>query len=888
MAHAIYVVPNDRAAEPERQVRHNLPAQATSLVGRERQIEGASALLARPDVRLVSMTGPPGVGKTRLGLEVAAGLAGDFSGGVYFVALAAASNPAQAVSAIAQTLGLKEAGRRDLRERLKDYIRDRQMLLVLDNLEQVVSAAPLVSDLLKACHLLKILVTSRTLLRVYGEHDFPVQPFDLPVDLRDLESVARNDAVELFVQRARAANPDFRLTQENSGEIAEICARLDGLPLAIELAAARVRLLPPRAMLARIVGIRNAERRTRNYDAQAAESNVPHSPFGRLHLLKDGAQDLPPRQQTLRNAISWSYDLLDEDEQRLLRRLAVFVSGFTLEAAESILDFGRPEGTRILDQSRSETQRTSKIQNALDGVSSLANKSLLQQETTSIGEPRFVMLDTIREYALERLEQSQEAEEVRWRHADFYLGMAEEGDTILQGKVPTSEHSLWIDRLEREHDNLRAALDWSISNAECGTDDGRRTADDVSGPRLSSVVCCPSSAEEMALRFVGALGMFWEMHGHLSEGREWASRALLAVGCSVEGIQPGKATSGISHSAFRIPHVARALLVMGKLSLWQGAFDRSRDEMEASLAIYKELDDRWGMAAALVGLGHGLRAQGDYGAARSLFDRSLQIRRELGYRAGIASSLHGLGAVAFQEGDYARAACLLEEGLSLAREMGHKWAMIHSLNHLGLVRLHRGEHAGAADAIEEALALSFELGDKLSVTRCFIGLAEVACALDRHQRAVRLFGAADALLEAACICIWPDYRAEYERCLAAARSVLDPQTFASLWDEGRRLPPEQVAAPQSGAHLPADDSEEQSQGHRQGTIVSLVGAPAELSARELEVLHLIALGLTNAQIARKLTISAHTVNNHLRSIFGKLGVASRSAATRYAIVNKLV
>src|SRR5688500_706180 len=447
-------------AEP-RPFSHNLPAQPTPLIGREREVEAASERLRRPDVRLLTLIGPPGIGKTRLSIQAATELLPDFVDGVYFASLAPISDPALVASAIAQPLGVKEAPSQSLIRSLQLFFSDRQMLLVLDNFEQVVEAAPLLADLLESSPHLKVLVTSREGLHLYGEHDYPVPALSLPDlnNLPGLDVLSRYEAIALFLQRAQAVSPSFELTERNARAVAEICLRLDCLPLAIELAAARIQVLPPDELLVRLKS--------------------------RLKLLTGGARNLPERQRTLQAAIDWSYDLLNPDEQTLLRRLSVFVAGCTLDAAEHVCGKITP-GT-----------------NTLDGVSSLVGKSLLQrqpqltlQDANSEG-PRFVMLETIREYALERLEESGDAEDLRRRHAWYFLEFAEQAEPHLKGPQEVE----CLARLEDEHSKLRAALDWSQTTAS------------VEGP-------------EIGLRLASALWRYWEVRGYLTEGREWLTRTL--------------------------------------------------------------------------------------------------------------------------------------------------------------------------------------------------------------------------------------------------------------------------------------------------------------------------------------------------------------------------
>src|SRR5829696_8319575 len=446
---------------------NNLPAQPTPLIGRGRELGEVCDLLRAEGLRVLTLTGPGGIGKTRLGLQVGAELLDEFEEGVFFVALAPITDPALVPSAIAEALGVVEAADQPLEEALKDYLRSKELLVLLDNFEQVLGGAPLVGQLLSACPKLKVLATSRSVLRVYGEQEYPVPPLELPSPgrLPPIDRLSQYEAVRLFIERAKAAKPDFSVTDENAPAVAAICARLDGLPLAIELAAARIKLLTPAAMLERL--------------------------GSRLKLLGGGARDLPERQRTLRGTIEWSHALLDEGEQVLFARLAVFSGGRTLEAIEAVCD---AKGDLPMD--------------ALEGVSSLLDKSLLRQEEGPEGEPRFVMLETIHEYTRERLGASGEAEEVRRLHAEYFLALAEEAEAELSG----ADQLAYLERLEAEHDNFRAALTWSLERASV-----------------------------TALRMAAALARFWEKRSYFSEGSSWLEAAV-RLSESVEAATADSAT----------------------------------------------------------------------------------------------------------------------------------------------------------------------------------------------------------------------------------------------------------------------------------------------------------------------------------------------------------
>jgi predicted ATPase/class 3 adenylate cyclase len=716
---------------------NNLPTQPTPLVGREKEITEISGLLRRPEVRLLTLTGPGGTGKTRLGLQVAAELLDEFEGGVFFVSLAPISDPELVASAIAGPLGVRESADLTLTEALKEHLRDKELLLLLDNFEQVLEAAPVVGELLSACPRLKALATSRGALRVYGEHMYAVPPLALPDPRRlpPITKLSQYESVRLFIERAQAAKGDFEVTNESAPAVAEICVKLDGLPLAIELAAARTKILTPQAMLSRL--------------------------SSRMKLLKGGARDLPERQRTLRGAIDWSHDLLEEDEQVFFRRLSVFVGGLTLEAAEEVCD---ADGGLELD--------------VLDGVESLLANSLLRRQEEAEEEPRFYMLETIREYATERLEESGEAEAVRRPHAEHYLRPAEEAEPELRGP-----HQLgWFEQLEAEHDNLRAALSWAIEGDRADT----------------------------ALQLAGALWWFWFVRGHLSEGRRWLKEALSQDGRSATSSVRAKAFVGAGRLLLEQgdPERGTALLEEG-VALFQeagpkggladaldnlgiaqalcGELDRAKALFEESVGLFRQAGDGWGIAECLNNLALTAHYQGEIEQATALHEESLRIRRELADKRGIAMSLANLAGEALERGDHERAATFCEEGLALARGLGDRGLTATFLGTLGKVMLDRNNPERAAELLKESLAIGQELGDKYHLHTGLLILALAAGAAGEALREARLSGAAQGLRESAGMLLMDlEARENSELPVTSARSEVE-EAWERAWEEGRAM-----------------------------------------------------------------------------------------------------
>ena len=830
-----------------------LPAPLTPLVGREQEIAAVCALLWRPEVRLVTLTGTGGVGKTRLALGVAAAVNADFADGICLVALAPLIDPGLVLSTIAQALGVQEQGSRPLLEGLQDHLREKQLLLLLDNFEQVVSAAPVVAELLVAAPRLRVLVTSRTSLHLSGEHEFVVPPLALP-DLRNLpppDRLLQYGAIRLFVARAQAAHSAFVMTAENATAIAAICQQVDGLPLAIELAAGRSKLFAPQALLSRL----------RN----------------RLTLLVGGAQDLPLRQQTLRGTIAWSYDLLGQDEKALFRRLAVFVGGCTLEAAEAVCT---AQGDLLID--------------VLEAVAALVDKSLLRQETQADGQPRLLMLETIREYALERLAASGEAEAVQRQHAIFFLRFSEEAEPKIRG----AEHFLWRTRLEVEHDNLRAALRWTLESQEA----------------------------EMGMQLAFSLVAFWRASNQDREGRNWCEQvlaqpgtsartaaramALLAAGAMTmfqgdlpqaqllleESIAIGRE---VGRAAKRTLALALALLAYG--ALLQGNLGAARELAEEGVRLFREVGEAWGTALALNHLGRATLELGDPVAARPLLEESAALFRA-GNMQRLAMPLNTLGRVALRQGDDTGARAYCEEALAVARATGDELFIAEALAQLGTVALHVGDSGQATALYQQSLTLIWTRGYRECIAEDLAGLAATASLLGQPERAARLFGAVEALREVSGIRLSPLPRADYDRAVEGIRAHLDEATFAQAWEKGRAMPLEQAIAealatqdePPTGTKFPQVNEEETSSVVPPGTPLSQ--SPRALSprralkqhfggltSREREVACLVAQGKSNRAIADELVVGVSTVEAHITHIFTKLGFSSRAQIAAWAV-----
>lgn len=693
--------------------RHNLPAQVTRLLGREGAVRAITALTRRPDVRLVTLTGPGGVGKTRLGIAVAFELLDDFADGVWFVRLSRLTDPALVIPTIAKTLGVAEAGDQPIAETLCGYLRERSLLLVLDNCEHLAAAAPAIADLLQASPALKALTTSRAALRIQGEHEYPAPPLGLPPAPSALsvaqtpERLLEYPAIALFVERAAAVQPDFALTVANAPTIAAICARLDGLPLAIELAAARIKLLAPAALRAQL------ERG--------------------LAFLAHGSRDLAERQQAMRNTIAWSENLLTDEQRILFRRLAVFVGGCTADAAQAICM--TPEGAAPLSM------------DALEGLGALVNQSLAQQREEG-GESRFGMLRVIGEYALERMEASQEAEPLRRAHAAYMLELAERAEPELVGP----EAAAWLERLDIEHDNLRAALTWALEQG----------------------------ATETGLRLVAALFRFWVVRGHLREGRAWVERLLAAARDDVS----------VASSAA----LARAQRAAGVIALYQSDEMAAERWLRQAVALGRATGELLTAAQALNSLGVVAMNNGDLEPATESLEEGLSLLRAVGRQRDIASALINLGVVAILRGDLERATDILTEALVATRQAGDRDLIATSLANLASVALRRRDVAQAETLGREALALYRDLGDPRRCAVGLEGLAGSAGLAGDGERAARLLGASSALREALGTPAASHERDEAEMMVAEARAALGEERWAEAFAAGAALPTDAAIA----------------------------------------------------------------------------------------------
>jgi predicted ATPase/DNA-binding CsgD family transcriptional regulator len=779
----------------------SLPRPLTSFIGREREIELVADRLLRDDVRLVTLTGPGGVGKTRLAIRVGEAVRGVFSDGIWFVALAPVRDPALVTSTIADVLGVHETATRTLAQGLVEVLRDRRALLILDNFEHLLESGPLLTDLLASCPDVTVLVTSRAALHLSGEHDIAVPPLSLLRRLGE-EAVGQegaglshdvSEAVALFWERARATRADCALTAANQRTVAEICRRLDGLPLAIELAAARVNVLSPASLLTKL------------------EQRLP--------LLTGGARDQPARLRSMRDAIAWSYDLLDVEERALYRRLAVFVGGFTLETAEWV------EGRRTEDRGAQHASC-----GVLEGLTSLADKSLLRHDVGAGDASRYSMLETVREFGLEQLQAHGEVDTARDAHLAWFVTLVERLCPPIHGP----ERATWLDQLEPEHDNLRAALAWSLKRGH----------------------------GEAALRLSGALRDFWYLRGHLIEGRRWLEAAV-AIGTDAS-----------------VQHRARALFGLGWFTIDLGDLERGTAALKASLALYRELGDRLGIGLALDLLGCAAEDHGDYALAERLMTEARSHFVAVDNRHGISQSTFHLGVIAQGQGDLDLALARYAESERLARAEGDAFNITNNLFYRSLIHCRRGQLASAAEAVAEALALERAARSDEGVSTCLAILAVQAAAVGLPEASIRLLRTAARMKDRLGLSFDFPERVDYDRARHEARSQIREAAFQAAWDTGWARTLEEAEADVE-AVLAAGRSQPE---------VTKCEARDEtgLTPRDREILRLVAQGRSNREIAETLFISVPTVKRHLTNILGKLELPSRSALNTYAHTRGLV
>jgi predicted ATPase/DNA-binding CsgD family transcriptional regulator len=835
---AVELLPSlhERGDAPARRI----PVPLNTLIGREQEFAAIGRLLERDDVRLITLTGPGGVGKTRLALALAEAADETYADGVIFVPLAPVQDVALIPAAIADRLDVQESGDRPLVDELIARIRGERCLLVLDNFEHLLAAVPVVTELLRGCPGLKILATSRRRLGLSGEHEVPVLPLAVadPRQSLTVEQLAAVPAIQLFVARAQAAAPGFALTAANGRQVAEICQRLDGLPLAIELAAPRTRLLSPAALLVRLTN--------------------------RLQLLTDGPRDVEERLQTMRRAIDWSYDLLDPSARALHRRLAVFVGGFSLEAADWISGEGRggAEGRNRADETAPATSLApSPSSDTLDLVAALLDESLLQSTEQPDGERRFVMLETVREYALEQLRETTEEAVARRRHAGYCLRLAEDADPWQAAPQP------WLDSVQAEHDNLRAGLSWSIEHDP-----------------------------ETALRLASALWRFWSERGYWSEGRGWLARALAAgpdVAPAVRAAALGGAgTLAVDQGDFALAsncfaeslalaqetgderRATRALRSLGIVASSQNELDRAEELFAEALLRVRALQDEAAIGRCLCDLGLVATRRGDCQRAIAFYEEALPIGRSTGDRAFTAILLSNLAGAYMDADDWARGEAMTAEALDQSRMLDDRFGAAINLHNLADCVFRRGDAVGAWHHYGESLRISHELGQRPLASRTLDRIADLLARASLWRPAVHLLGAAAAQRQAIGDELFPVEEEYVAATIATTRAALSAEAFQAAWEAGAALSLDQAVAEALALDVPPAIAAEQGAARR--------AVELGLTTREVEVLRLVAAGWADKEIATTLAISRHTASKHVASVRAKLAAPSRTAAVAAA------
>jgi predicted ATPase/DNA-binding CsgD family transcriptional regulator len=808
----------------------NLPAARSSFVGREHEIADIERELAT--TRLLTLTGTGGSGKTRLALEVGRGLVGAYRNGAWMVQLAPLSEGALVSKAVAETLEVPERPGEPVADTLADVLRSRELLLIVDNCEHLLEAAArLVDRLLDSCPRLRILATSREAIGVEGEARWLVPPLSVPDPGRGTSS-EESESVRLFIERARGRDPSFSPGPREAARVADICRKLEGVPLAIELAAARVGALSVEQISDRL--------------------------GGSLDLLTRGGRTAEPRQRTLKGTLDWSHDLLSGAEKVSFRRLSTFAGGWTLEAAEAIASGDGVGEEEILDL-----------------LSGLVEKSLVVAEVRHEGGIRYRMLEPVRQYAREKLEEGGESETVLCRHAEFFLALAERARPRLRGP----EDAEWLERLEREHDNMRAALSWGLESGEI----------------------------KVALRLAAALGTFWYAHSHSDNGRKWLEAALArddraSVTTRIKALEAlywltfdqwdhdraeaiAREAMELSAEAEIESSLAASLRIMSAGPVWvRGDYEQGKELLEESLEISREAGDRVMIAEALIQLAITAWGMGDVKRGKEIYEEGVALCREAGYAFRLPDFLLSLGYQLLLEGDYERGAALNEEAEALCREHGYARSLNLSLDNLGWATLLGGDHERARPFYNESLAVSKELGDRACASESLDGLACSAGAAGEARRAATLFGAAEALRatlsDAVPFQLKPEEIAWREPSRVKARSQLGEAAWEEALAEGRAMSIESA--------IEYALSEEDTPGTTPEQPPPTSGPPGGLTPREVEVLKLVATGMTNAQVAKELFLSPRTVQRHLNSVYHKIGVGSRTAATRFALDNGLL